>query len=90
MISSLKLTSILPKNPGEIAKAESWQEGKEELVVLLQQMSRRIADLENQVLQHESKVGAAMEIGMDALLRTKEARAIAVSSMRQTCKVRSS
>ena len=51
-------------------------------------MSRRIADLENQVLQHESKVGAAMEMGMDAILRTKEARAIAVSSMRQTCKVR--
>ena len=50
-------------------------------------MSNRIAYLENQALQQESKVGAAMEMGMDAVLRTKETRAIAVSSMRQTCKV---
>ena len=58
------------------------------MLVLLQQMSRRTAALEHQVLQHESKVGAAMEIGMDAILRTKETRAIAVSSQRQTSKVR--
>ena len=47
----------------------------------------RIAYLEQQVHMHSSKVGAAMEMGMDALIRTKEARAIAVSSMRQSCKV---
>ena len=50
-------------------------------------MSRRIADLENQALQQESKVGAAMEMGMDAVLRTKETRAMAASAMRQTSKV---
>ena len=47
----------------------------------------RITHLEQQVLMYSSKVGAAMEMGMDALIRTKEARAIAVPSMRQSCKV---
>ena len=50
-------------------------------------MMERIQYLERQVLQQGSKIGAAIEMGSDAILRTKEARAIAVSAMRQSCKV---
>ena len=52
-------------------------------------MYKRLEALEYGQVSLEAKAGAASEMAADAVMWAKEARKIAASNMRQTCKVNS-
>ena len=53
-------------------------------------MYKRLEALEFGRVSLEAKVGAASELAADAAMWAKEARRVAASNMRQSCKVKSS